>query len=202
MSSEKNREHEMVLREAMEWVGEMIVNKLREAEELMRIYTPMVEYLDGVPSGERSVDLITVEEIEKCRNQREGMRYAAELNGGRVRVREVARLIHASSLSNGTLSSVRSALLRHAKESDEWQEEDGGWFRLLSFDRLDRPERSGTLSSPGTVMKVASKAKDIRRQAEAVGLVPPAVDPTLGLVDQDVELPDDGPDDAARKDFE
>ena len=181
MSSEKDREHELLLRDTMEWVGEMIVNKLWEVERLIAIYTPMVEYLDGVPSGERSVDLITVEEIEKCRNQREGMRYAAELNGGRVRVREVARLIHASSLSKGTLSSVRSALLRYAKESDEWKEEGGGWFRLLSFDSLDWTESSGTLSSPATVMKVASKGKDIRRQAEAVRACAPSCRSHVGI---------------------
>lgn len=181
--SETHETHDETVLAALTTVGDRISKLSWELGRLLPMYENMVEYAYGTPVGVRSFESITVAEIEKCRNQRAGARYAASVNGGKVRVRDLARLIHSSSLSRGSLSSVRSALLRYVKESDEWESLGDGWFRLLSDDGLEGSEPPASSLEGAEAMRVLAKARDIRRRVEAAGLGSRADD----AVTEDVE---------------
>ena len=75
-----------------------------------------------------------IAEINNCRNQREALKWIARRQGGRVRVRDAARLIERSSLTKGQLASIRATLLRYVKEHPDWVSEGGGYFALVSDD--------------------------------------------------------------------
>ena len=76
-----------------------------------------------------------IAEIDQCRNQREALKVLAGRQGGRVRVRDAAKLIVQSSLTRGKLPSVRATLLRYVKESPDWIEEGDGYFTLVKTSR-------------------------------------------------------------------
>ena len=83
-------------------------------------------------------DQAIVAEIERCRNQRQALRHLARSGGGRVRVRDAAKLIVQSRLTKGKVESVRATLLRYVKESPDWVEEGDGYYRLVgAFHDLD-----------------------------------------------------------------
>ena len=168
---ERLREHELIMRD-MAWTALARINEhLRDLEMWVNLY----EMYDGILGGLTHLTSADAErenladEIAKCRNQREGVRRAAELQGGTVRVRDVARLIHESALSKGSLSSVRSALLRYVKGSDEWEEMGGGYFRLVGRGRVDGPRQGGLPSLPPRLSPVMAKARALRQDAEVAG---------------------------------
>ena len=160
----------MALRGAMEMVRERIVICLEDLERLLPLYASYQEFLGDVPSvGLDAGESISAEELGKFRNQREALRYLAEMNGGILRVRDAARLIHDSQLSRGSLPNVRSALLRYVKESDEWVAEGKGWVRLTGRGRPELPGRTAPV--PSASPDAVEKAKELRRQAEDLGVV-------------------------------
>ena len=165
--SERERKHQEAILGAVDSLGERIGVQLGELGRLLPMYEQLAEYAYGEPIVDQGSRGITVEEIEKCRNQRAGARYAAELNGGKIRVRDVARVIHASSLSKGSLASVRSALLRYVKEGDEWEALGGGWFRLLGADGPYRSESPGASSERAAVSRLVAEVKEVCGRAEA-----------------------------------
>ena len=87
-------------------------------------------------------DQSIIAEIGDCRNQREGLKWIALRKGGRVRVRDAARLIERSSLTNAKLTSIRATLLRYVKESPDWTEEGDGYFGLVDGDLAAIMERA------------------------------------------------------------
>lgn len=167
---ERLREHELIIRNARLMALGQIKQHLRDLETWVNLYEMYDEVLGGIShfkSADAERDNLA-EEISKCRNQREGVRRAAELQGGTVRVRDVARLIHGSALSKGSLSSVRSALLRYVKESDEWEDVGSGYFRLVGLGRVDGPRHGGLPSLPPGLSTVMAKGRALRREAEVM----------------------------------
>ena len=91
-----------------------------------------------VASGDESI----IAEIEKSKNQRAALKMIASRQGGRVRVRDAARLIERSSLTKGQLASIRATLLRYVKEHPDWVSEGDGYFALVSDDLETLVERA------------------------------------------------------------
>ena len=82
---------------------------------------------EGVPKP------VTVEELNRCRNQPEALRMIGERGGGRIKLSEAVRVIHESNLTSATLPSLRATLHRHLKSSAEWVQEGRGVYRLVEF---------------------------------------------------------------------
>lgn len=165
---EKMREHVAEIRGAADMALEQIEDHLWHLETWLGLFEKYDEILGGFSHLKSSAAARgnLIEEIEKCRNQREGLRFAAEMNGGVVRVRDIARMIHGSSLSRGSLSSIRSALLRYVKESDEWVPLGDGYYRLVGEGRAVEPRYRGMSSLRPRLSKAVAKARALRREAE------------------------------------
>ena len=177
--SEMHEEHQEALAEALSAVGERIMKNLEEAGRLLPIYENLQDFVHGAPRSKEALESLTVADIAKCRNQRAALRYMAVVNGGDVRVRDVARVIHESALSRGTLSSVRSALLRYVKESYEWENLGHGWFRLLTVDDPGISESPKQRYGRRVLAELEEMFRAMQRQAAAAGLVSGAAAPAL-----------------------
>ena len=105
---------------------------------------------DGALSGRRPV---TVEELNGCSSQREGLKMIAERSGGRIKLGEAVRLIHESELTSAKLPSLRTALHRYVNGSPEWTAEGRGFYRLSGFSGSDQNALEGafTVHEPGGV---------------------------------------------------
>lgn len=98
-------------------------------------------YGDGA-LGNRSP--VTVEELNRCASQREGLKMIGERSGGRIRLGEAVKLIHQSDLTSAKLPSLRATLHRYVKESPEWVEEGRGFYRLVGSSNSDTGVLEGT----------------------------------------------------------
>lgn len=83
---------------------------------------------------------VTVEEVNRCRNQPEALRMIGERGGGRIKLSEAVKLIHESNLTSATLPSLRATLHRHLKSSAEWEQEGRGVYRLVEFDGIEKDD--------------------------------------------------------------
>ena len=74
---------------------------------------------------------VTLEEVRHCRTQRAVLREWALTNNSYARITDVAEFIMQTDLPNGTKDSVRASLTNFVKESDQWQYDSPGVYRLL-----------------------------------------------------------------------
>ena len=126
---------DVILLGAMRHLDELALDLRAELAQVERARSSLEQVVARESGSAIKVDDETIiSEIERCRNQREGLKAIARRQGGRVRVRDAAKLIERSSLTKAKLQSIRATLLRHVKESDDWIEEGDGFFALVEDD--------------------------------------------------------------------
>ena len=75
---------------------------------------------------------VTAQDIAHCHTQREALYRVAVSKGGKVNIREAAKLILAAGLSGGKVASINATLHRIVSQSDDWEYVEPGVFKLVS----------------------------------------------------------------------
>ena len=135
MVDESLNGRDVILLGAMRHLDERAMELRAELAQVERARSSLEQVVSrGSGSAIKVDDETIIAEIDRCRNQREGLKAIARRQGGRVRVRDAAKLIERSSLTKAKLQSIRATLLRYVKESDDWIEEGDGFFALVGDD--------------------------------------------------------------------